>query len=46
MQYVIGWYFISNGTKAFSVGFELGIPVNGVFNIGAGVLAKFEFPIT
>ena len=32
-------------TKAFSAGFELGIPANGVFNIGTGASANFEFPI-
>ena len=32
-------------TKAFSAGFELGIPANGVFNIGTAASAKFELPI-
>ena len=32
-------------TKAFSAGFELGIPANSVFNIGTGASAKFELPI-
>lgn len=31
--------------KAFSAGFELGIPANSVFNIGTGASAKFELPI-
>lgn len=32
-------------TKAFSAGFELGIPANGVFNIGTGASARFELPV-
>jgi hypothetical protein len=32
-------------SKAFSAGFELGIPTNSVFNIGTGASAKFELPI-
>ena len=32
-------------TKAFSAGFELGIPANSVFNIGTGASAKFELPV-
>ncbi|MDB5137575.1 MAG: hypothetical protein JWP37_4178 [Mucilaginibacter sp.] len=31
--------------KAFSAGFELAIPSNGVYNIGLGASAKFEVPI-
>jgi hypothetical protein len=32
-------------TKAFSLGFELPIPSNGVYSIGVGASAKLELPI-
>ncbi|MGZ3763847.1 MAG: hypothetical protein ACXVA2_04245 [Mucilaginibacter sp.] len=32
-------------TKAFSAGFELAIPSNGVYNIGTGASLKAELPI-
>lgn len=32
-------------SKAFNLGFELGIPANGIFNIGTGASAKLELPV-
>src|SRR6266581_4834671 len=32
-------------SKALNLGFELGIPSNGVYNIGTGASAKFELPV-
>jgi hypothetical protein len=32
-------------SKAFNLGFELGIPSNSVYTIGTGASAKFELPV-
>jgi hypothetical protein len=32
-------------SKAFNLGFELGIPSNGIYTIGTGASAKLELPI-
>jgi hypothetical protein len=33
-------------SKAFSPGFELGIPSNSIYNVGLGLSGKVEFPVS